>query len=91
MKNETIEDELRLLKVDFSTLQRTTKENIGYMNKVIQDMGAQLEHLYAKLEYKIPYRKNCIECDGNGKVFTLPGDGNSGECHYCHGLGFRYL
>jgi hypothetical protein len=93
MKNESIEDELKLLKIDFLTLQKNTTQEINRLDRVIIDMREHISYLYAKFELKRPERKHCVECDGRGKVYISPimDNGQGNACRHCSGAGFRYL
>lgn len=93
MKKESLEDELKLLKMDYQTLQKHTREEINCLDRLVRDMREHIAYIYGKLELKIPERKRCVECDGRGKVYISPimDCGQSNDCKHCHGFGFRYL
>ena len=93
MKKESLADELVLLKMDYQTLQKNTREEINGLDRIIRDMREHIAFIYGKLELKIPERKHCMECDGRGEVYISPimDCGQSNSCQHCNGFGFRYL
>ena len=93
MKKETVEDELKFMKMDFMTMQKNLHSENSAMARIIDDMREHIAYLYSKMELKVPERKVCMECDGRGTFYISPISdcGQSNKCKSCHGMGFKYV
>ena len=93
MKNESIEDELKLLKMDILTIQKNFYEDINGIDRVIINMRAHINYLFDKFELKLPEKKQCMRCEGYGTIYISPISdcGQSNVCTYCAGKGFKYV
>lgn len=99
MKEESIENELKLIKLDYLNMQKNMQEMKNRLSKEIDTMKEHIAYIYGKLELKIPERKNCMECNGTGKAYVAPIRGSAGiidfmqsdACGHCNGFGFKYL
>lgn len=93
MKNESLEDEIKLLKIDYQTLLKTVCENISCTDSLLRNMREHVTYLYDKLNIKIPEKKQCIYCEGKGTIYISPISdcGQSNECRHCNGAGYKYV
>lgn len=93
MKNETLEDEIKLLKIDFQTFQKNSASEINRLEAIIEKISENTKYLYKRLEIKIPQKKICYECEGHGTVYISPISdcGQPNKCNHCSGKGFNYL
>lgn len=93
MNKDTLEDELKFMKLDYMNLEKRLHSETSAMAKIIEDMREHIGYLYAKLELKIAEKKHCIECNGRGTFYISPVSdcGQSNLCSHCNGKGFRYV
>lgn len=93
MKNMSIDDELKFLKLDLQTIQKNNREELLAIDKMVRDLREHIDYLYAKLEINPPEYKRCIPCQGTGTFFSGPimDCGQSTTCKYCNGKGYRFL
>jgi len=93
MKKESIEDELKLLKIDIMTLQKNFAADIKGIDIVINNMREHINYLFDKFELKPPEKKMCMRCEGHGTIYISPISdcGQSNVCTHCNGKGFKYV
>ena len=92
MKNESLEDELRLLKIDINNLnQRLNMENQSIF-RLMENIKEQMDFLFAKLDLKPLQRLSCQKCEGYGEIYISPiaDCGQSNVCMNCGGKGYLY-
>lgn len=94
MKNETLEQELKLVKHDYMELLKQSRQvYLDYQDKY-DFLLANVKVLFSKLEMNIRNKVKCNDCEGKGTVYVSPicdYEGRGNKCLSCNGDGIRWI